>query len=384
MNARASGTPALVRHLAVAVLVAGSALAAQSGVEPSSPVFRVTAELVQFDARFLDRQGRPVTDVRKDEVTVTQQGRVVRLADLRFEPRASGRSDVAAAAQGSPSPRPAPTHPGAADVEPWIFLIDDLAMSPDAFARARAGLLATLNSGLPAGVEAGLLRTGELGRRTTQLSPDRVALARAVTAMRYAANRWRGGRMSRSGATGAGTAGKDAVFLEGTLGSLNSLLLDLRKLPGRKVVVVLSEFIDLAGHDVDHEPGGLGIASNMKYANTADRLRRLGRLAAESGATVHTVDLAGVTNLDSREKARVDEGLHAVADELGGVYYGNSNDVGSLLASLAAAEQGLYILSYVPPEGTFDSRAKARFVPLEVTVSRPGVTVRTRSGFFTR
>ena len=364
---------------ALAAVVAGATLSGQSRIAPSSPVFRITAEVIQFDARFLDQHGRPVTDIRKDEVTVIQQGRVVPLADLRFEPRVGGAGDIADATRVADPLRAPPRH---AEDEPWVFLIDDLAMSPEAFARAKAGLLAILKKGVAPGVAVGVLRTGELGRRTTQLSSDWPALVQAVTALRYAPNRWRRGRMSRSGATGAGTADKDRVFLEGTLGSLNSLLVDLRSLPGRKVVVVLSELIALTAPDTDHEPGGLGITWRADYANVADRLRRLGRVAAESGVTVHSIDLAGVNNLTSKEKAEQDEGLHAVADELGGVYFGNSNDAGALLDRMLAAEEGQYVLSYVPPDGTFDSGGETRFVPITVTVSRPGVRVRTRSGFF--
>ncbi|MGV3518271.1 MAG: VWA domain-containing protein [Luteitalea sp.] len=373
----------------VAVALAGAVVAGQAPTDRTSPTFRVTAELIQFDARFLDADGRPVTDIRKDEVRVTQQGTVVPLSDLRFQPRGAPADVPGTAAPGTPqsaaSPRAAAQASPDADPEPWVFLIDDMAMSPDAFARARTGLLAMLERGIPAGVEIGLLRTGPLGRHTTQLSSDREALRRAVTAMRYVNHGWRGRLTSRSGATGAGTASKDQIFLEGTLGSLNSLLVDLRQLPGRKVVVVLSEFIALKGNDADVQSGGrFATLSTQEYANVAGRLRRLGRLAAESGATVHTVDLAGVNNVGSKDRAELDEGLHAVADELGGMYFGRSNDVAPLLARLVASEQGLYVLSYIPPEGTFDRRATPRFIPLTVTVSRPGVTVRTRSGFFTR
>jgi VWFA-related protein len=360
------------RLVVVAVALAGSAVAGQAPVNRTSPTFRVTAELVQFDALFLDAQGRLVTDIRRDEVSVTQQGRAVSLSDLRFERRAAGAAEPEAPDRSAVGPRAAPQSSREVDTEPWVFLIDDMAMSPDAFARARAGLLAMLDNGVPPGVEMGILRTGELGRRTTQLSADRTLLVRNVTGMRYFSNRWGGQPTSRSGATGAGTANKDQVFLEGTLGSLNSLLVDLRQLPGRKVVVVLSEFLNLTG------------SGPQPYADVANRLRRFGRLAAEAGVTVHTVDLAGVNNLGSKARTELDEGLRAVADELGGVYFGSSNDVAALLARLVAAEGGHYILSYIPPEGTFDSGGKPRFIPLSVTVSRPGVTVRTRSGFFTR
>lgn len=369
----------------LAVALSGTAPSGLPQVEPPPSVFRVTADLVQFDARFLDEHGRPVTDVREDEVTVTQQGRAVPLADLRFESRITRDSDRASATSSTSASPQRSLDSGGTDVEPWVILIDDLAMSPDAFARAKAGMLAMLANGIPPTAEIGLLRTGELGRRTTQLSTDREALVRAITSMRYVNNRWRGGRMSRSGATGAGTADKDHIFLEGTLGSVNSLLLDLRSLPGRKVVILLSEFIALTASEAEQEPGGLGITPRTwHYASVADRLRRLGRLAAESGVTVHTVDVGGVTNLGSRERVVLDEGLHAVADALGGVYFGNRNEVGQLLERLVLAEQGQYVVSYVPPDGTFDGGRTPRFVPMTVRVSRPGVTVHTRSGFYTR
>jgi hypothetical protein len=111
-----------------------------------------------------------------------------------------------------------PSHPGGAatmatgDAEPWVFLIDDLAMSPDGFARAKSGLLAMLERELPPGAQVGVLRTGVLGRHETRLSDDRPELLRSVASMRHKSNRWRGGVMSRSGATVAGPNGKDRVF----------------------------------------------------------------------------------------------------------------------------------------------------------------------------
>jgi len=207
-------------------------------------VFRVTSDLVQFDALFLDAHGRPLADVRMDEVTVSQDGRTVGLADLRFVPRGS---HMAEAPFGAASSDPRVTD----DIESWIFVIDDLAMSPDAFTRVKNGLRAQLREASVANIQIGILRTGELGHRTTQLSNSRDALLRTIDAMRYRPNRWRGGVMSRSGATGAGHGSGDRVFLEGTLGSLNSLLISLRQLTGRKVVVVVSQLLALTASDAD-------------------------------------------------------------------------------------------------------------------------------------
>lgn len=351
--------------------------------------FRVMAERIQFDALFLDNQNRPVTDVRLDEVVVRQAGAVVALADLRFQSRRRAPTPTSAGSkQESAVPSRARDAATVAtdDAEPWVFLIDDLAMSPDGFARAKSGLLAMLQREVPPAAVVGILRTGVLGTHQTRLSDDRAELLRLVTDMRYRGNRWRGGVMSRSGATVPGPNSKDQVFVEGTLGSLNSLLLSLRPLSGRKVVVLLSEMIALTAGEADIQGGGglPTVSWDVQYNGVAQRMRRLGRLASEAGVTVHTVDVAGVTRVDSRERVLQDEGLHAVADELGGIYFGRSNDIGALLEGVRAVEQGHYVLAYEPPTGTFADGGTARFIDVLVAVSRPGVTVKARKGFFTR
>jgi VWFA-related protein len=387
------------RHVhGIASVVAGSVVLLAVGVraqDVTGPAgFRATAEIVQFDALFLDGEGRPVTDIRKEEVRVRQGGTPVPLRDLRFQPRPAAVAPPAASTAATASP-PASSFKAstaqasaAVEVEPWIFLIDDLAMSPDAFDRMKVGLRMLFEQELPAGVEVGLLRTGDLGNPKTRLTADRAALQRAVSEMRYKVNRWRGGVVSRSGAHGAGSGRGDRVFLEGTLGSLNSLVVNLRALPRRKVIVLLSEYLTLRANDPDVQPGAPGspggVLDDLRYNDVGGRLRRLGHVAAASGVTVHAVNVLGVVSINGGGRAELNEGLHAVADELGGVYLRASNDVQDLLARLMTVEQGYYMLAYVPPDGTFDDRARTRFVPVSVSVSRPGVTVRTRQGFFTR
>ncbi|HTV02320.1 MAG TPA: VWA domain-containing protein [Luteitalea sp.] len=381
-------TQYLVLAIATAFLAVG-----QDRPRPDAQTFRVTTERIQFDALFLDSRKRPVTDIRPDEVTVRQAGTLVPLMDLRFYARTAAATPPSPAptkesSRGTLETETAPSRAPATSTDEgaWVFLIDDLAMSPDGFARAKAGLLAMLAGDVPSGVAIGILRTGVIGTHQTRLSSSRSELARSVAGMQYKANRWRGGLMSRSGATVAGPNRGDTVYVEGTLGSLNSLVLSLRPLSGRKVVFVLSELIALTAVESDVPPGGAmrTVVWDVKYNGTAARLRRLGKLAGEAGVTVHTIDLAGVTAASSNDRAFQDEGLHAVADELGGLYFGASNDVGPLLEKVVAAEQGYYVLAYEPPTGTFDDGGKAKFVDVDVTVSRPGVNVRTRRGFFTR
>jgi len=87
-----------------------------------------------------------------DDFEVLQNGVPVVLTDATFIAR-----QVRQASASSPQ----------SDVTfaPLVFLIDDMAMTPAGFQRVRNGLRAFVERELSAGVEVGILRTGEPGSR---------------------------------------------------------------------------------------------------------------------------------------------------------------------------------------------------------------------------
>lgn len=227
--------------LAAVLTVSGAGQRAPEAQPPeeSRVVFRATAELVQFDAVVLDVSRRPVSTLTLDDFEVRQDGALVELLDVAFIDRASRHATRGnGGAELTVAPRVG------IDVEPLIFLIDDMVMSPGGFDRVRTALRQFVDEGIPPGLEIGLLRTGETGRRTTALTADAGELRGRVDAMRYMARSVRGGP-ERSGADSPGYRDLERTFVDGALGSLNSLLVSLRALPGRKTVVVFSEGIAL-------------------------------------------------------------------------------------------------------------------------------------------
>ncbi len=358
-----------------AILILGGSGRGTPGAQPSdqSPVvFRATAELVQFDAVVLDAERRPVSTLTLDDFEVRQDGELVELRDVAFIDRASRHATLG---NGAAEPTAAPRV--GIDVEPLIFLIDDMVMSPGGFDRVRTALRQFVDEGLPPGIEVGILRTGETGRRTTALTPDAVEVRGRIDAMQYMARSVRGG-LARSGAGSPGYRDIERTFVDGTLGSLNSLLVSLRGLPGRKTVVIFSEGIALR---IDDE-GQFGQPIEA-------RLNRLAQLAAEAGVTAHTVDVTGVQGALSGPQRLYDQmmlrdGLDNVARRMAGLYLRNANDLIEPLRRIAAVEAGYYLLSYEPPDGTFVSDRNAPFRKLSVTVREPGLVVHTRAGFFGR
>jgi VWFA-related protein len=185
------------------------------------------------------------------------------------------------------------------------------------------------------------------------------------------------GGLARSGAGSPGYRDLERTFVDGTLGSFNSLLVSLRALPGRKTVVVFSEGIALR---VDQQGW---LAQPIE-----GRLNRLAQLAAEGGVTTHTVDVTGVSGALSTpqlaDQMDLRDGLDNLARRMAGLYLHNANDLLEPLRRIAAVEKGYYLLSYAPPDGTFVRARNAPFRKLSVTVRQPGLVVHTRAGFFGR
>jgi VWFA-related protein len=380
---------ALASALALAGVSASPGVAdGQAVVRDQAPpvVFRATTALVQFDAVVLDGEGRPVTTLTRDDIVVRQDGTPVVLRDVTFVDRAERLRDLVRRTDGTHVANPRT----GIDVDPIVLVVDDMVMTADGFARVRSALR-TFVQDLPDGIEIGILRTGETGRQSTTLSADRQHLLDRIAAMRYLARSPQAG--IASGAMSPGHQDIDRTFVDGTLGSLNSLLVNLRALPGRKTIVLLSEGVALrigTGLMGAASVGSTVLGTDDRHWLTQPiegRLNRLAQLAADAGVVVHTADVSGVPADAAGDLARrmdLRDGMTTIAERTGGLYFGLDNDLANPLARIADLERGYYLLSYVPPDGTFVEHEPAPFRRLSVTVRDNRHRVLTRPGFFGR
>src|SRR5205085_1612108 len=75
-------------------------------------------------------------------------------------------------------------------------------------------------------------------------------------------------------------------------------------------------------------------------------------------------------------------GLNLLAQQTGGIFFHDNNDVSAGVKKIIADQDGYYLIGYQPEEGTFEhGRADAKFHRWTVRVTRPGLRVRTRNGF---
>jgi VWFA-related protein len=381
---------ALLGALVLASIAAStSAAEGQTAVRDDEPsvIFRATTSLVQFDAVVIDDEGRPVTTLTRDDIVVRQDGAPVEVRDVTFIDRADRLGDLVRRTDGTHLAAPRT----GIDVDPIVLLVDDMVMTADGFARVRAALREFVQH-VPDGLEVGILRTGETGRQSTTLSADRRALLQRIDAMRYLARSALGG-LEASGAMSPGHQDIDRTFIDGTLGSLTSLLVNLRALPGRKTIVLLSEGIALrlgTGLMGAASVGSTVLGTDDRHWLTQPiegRLNRLAQLAADAGVVVHTVDVSGVPSDTAGDLARrmdLRDGMTTIAERTGGLYFGLDNDLSNPLARIASLERGYYLLSYVPPDGTFVDHEPAPFRTLSVTLRDNRHRVLTRPGFFGR
>jgi VWFA-related protein len=363
---------------AVALLLAGAA--AQERREPpplrDSSVFRVGVDLVQIDATVTDQRGRHVTDLTSDDFEVLQDNRPQRLSTFAFITAGSPVPGDAAPATG-PIPRPL----SAAQVRRTIaVVVDDLGLSIESVARVRGALRRFVDEQMQPGDLVAIVRTGAGIGALQQFTTERRALHAAAERVRYNF-RTRGAAFALPGAEEKPFL--DEVFTAGTLGAIQYVIRGVAELPGRKSIVVLSDGFELKDSD-------------RRYGRILGTVREVVEAANRAGVIIHTMHAAGLAAAGysasgqggsfqaSRQSTRVmQDGLGVLADDTGGIFIRDTNDLSGGLGRVLDASQSYYLLGYVPDRATF-APAKPQFHALTVRVKRPGLRVRSRRGFLGR
>ncbi len=100
---------------------------------------------------------------------------------------------------------------------------------------------------------------------------------------------------------------------------------------------------------------------------------------AKRGAGAVSVDEVMIAeNAEESLRANVQASLNELAQSTGGFLIGNTNDFKPAMARVATDIGSYYEAAYVPTVQEFDGR----FRRITVNVTRPGVTVQSRSGYF--
>ncbi len=419
--------------LAFLLMVASLTSFAQTAT-PTPPIaddsIKISTNLIQIDVSVTDKNGNPVTDLRADEFEIFENGKRRTLSNFSY---------IAANGTSTPTATPVPPTPKKKDatsipVAPiklrqeqvrrtYALVVDDLGLNFASIERVREVLRKFIETEVRPGDLVAILRTGSgIGtmqsftsdKRVLNAAIDRIrwnSVGRASTdlyeAIKPTLREERDGTQRADGSTVA-TAGveeekaslqqisetRSETFSIGTLGSLRYIIGGMSGLPGRKSIVLFSEGFILTD------------LSNRVY----DQMRVIADLANRASVVFYTIDPRGVVNpemafadedirrvvpnrpgqgrfdTDPRERRNSafrdsQLSLRFLAAETGGLSIQNQNFIGKGLENAVKDLGSYYLLGYLPDEDLFDP-TKARFNKLEVKVTRPGVKVRYRSGFF--
>jgi len=181
------------------------------------------------------------------------------------------------------------------------------------------------------------------------------------------------------------------------LSTLSYSIRALSNMPGRKILLFLTAYPDILNpvdnFTTERADGGTEITIESErnknyYEAYGDRYDRLADEAMKAGVVVHVLDTKGAeVGLDPKTGMLLPPpnlgAWNPLPAKTGGTIIAGSNffldGIGKEVNNMIA---GYYLVSYIPPETTFQFSRKDIYHRMEVNVKRKGVKVYTRDGFY--
>lgn len=402
---------------------------AQQQTEQSAPddVVRIKTELVQTDVSVVDKQGRLVEGLGREQFELSVEGKPRSISF--FEPvllptSAEGKRSIAPA-RGNATTVTAPDVKEAR--QPFnrgrviLFFIDDLHLSPENLSRVRKSLLQFIDNEMGQNDQAAIVSTsGQVGflqqltdntavlheavarlnnRRNPETYAGKVNISEydaaqvsehfnrelftylvAATVAEYQTDAVTAANIVQNRVHQIGAQSRAATV--NTTNALLGLMRSSASLPGRKIIFLLTE----------------GFVADPRASNVLDMLRRVTKQAAQIGAVIYAIDARGTfadTSTDASRSVYPDftgsvsrnlfgetiatqEPLQILAAETGGRAFINSNSFDDSFSRALDESSSYYLLAW-RPEVEERREGKTR---IEVTIKgRPDLKVRVRRGF---
>jgi VWFA-related protein len=395
-------------RVVVAMSIAGSLglqpLAQQDPI-PTPGVIRINVNLVQVDAVVTDSKGKPVTNLKAEDFEVLQDGKVQKIRNFEFIPLKERLASLAVSSGVTP-PRSGPAAPPPSrtlrpdQVRRTIALVvDDIALSFDGTVGVRDALRKWVDTEMQPGDLVSVVRTNASIGALQQFTNDKRMLHAAIDQLKFQPGRIGVQSFAPTAAAGPDTLSAPdtanfemelrSAYLVGSLNAIRYVMQGLRDIPGRKSLILFSE--DLGLPSVDS-------SANMRQS-TEDRLRKLADEANRASVVFYAIDPRGsIYTGPTASDATVDssligarslqlitsqDGMVLLAQKTGGLFYAGSNDLNAPLRQAIDDGDGYYLMGYQPEEKTFNADMDMpKYHSITVRVKRPGLRVRSRSGFF--
>jgi VWFA-related protein len=404
--------------------------------QAEKPTFPAGTEVVTVDVVVTDRDGRPVTDLRKEDFTVTEDGKPQEIVafDAIHRPAPAATEAPAPAAVAAP---PAPELRSSSNQVPpsrqgslILVVFDELHMTLAGAQRARKAVRGFLETGVARGDRVALVGTREGTRWTARMPEGRDALLHVLDRLQGR----RVGEMVRDAMTDYEAMRidqeRDPIVTDQVMRRLveTGAIFHTALLPGETtdpgdVESWRSQTQSLASHvyaeasrrteqalgiierSLDALAGTRGrkslvlVSGGIVQDSRLDVFHRVVSASRRANAAIYFIDVRGLVAATTGLQADVNEpmrlqdlsagagmdeireasaGSEGLALDTGGFVIRNQNDLGKGLARVERDSRSYYLLGYTPTNRSADGR----FRKISVKVARQGVTVRARRGYY--
>jgi Ca-activated chloride channel homolog len=323
-------------------LLPGVPLRAQEE-QPRVPTFRGEVNAVLVDVVVLDRDGSPVSGLTRDDFEVLEDGTPQSIATFDV----TDWTSYVGARTGDtvqPTERQANTYP-----RRFVFIVNRQGARFEYLNRAKRALQTFIVESMAEGDEAMVIDVGyslKIAQQFRASKEDTLATVKKLSQMEI--------DYPMGPDRAAGTFYQD----------LESLGNALAELPGRKVIVVLSnELLTFAGPGSRQSDQGFALKEAIESLN-------------QSNSTVYTIDLRG----SDAQGDSITGGLSPLATETGGRFFRNNPSFEPPLRTIGKENQRYYLLSYV----STNAAADGSYRKIDVRVHRSDVQILARPGYVAR
>jgi VWFA-related protein len=339
---------------AAAVVLAQSQPPAQQSPAPQQqpPTFRAGINIVRVDATVIDKHGKLVTDLTRDDFTVTEDGAPQTIDAFRLvEANGQPTDDLSLPIR---SREHAYAEAARDDVRVFVIFWDEYHIDQfEPAIRGRAALMDLVQNAFG---------PTDLVAITDQLTPsDAIEFTRDRRALAETAAKLKGRRgvylpprsvmeeaqLYRQRAIEPLRSQVSRSALEATVGFLGTIK------EGRKSLLVVSQNFGPMGN----------------YSDRGEWVRDFIRQANQNNTAVYT--------LDPRSLGLMDDVLTSIASETGADWV-RSNEPAKRLRQMVYESSAFYLFGYSSAQNPVDGK----FHKIDVHVKRPGVEVRARHGYF--
>jgi VWFA-related protein len=381
-----------------------SPLAAQEPAQPiASPggTIRVSSELVLVNVVARDKKGNPITDLKKGDFTLYEDGKKQEISSFDFEDvdqlQNDGGPTVSGAAPGTPgsllhSSKKNPPTLDARDRRLILLFFDFSAMEPEQVDRSVDAAKKFIQTKMQPADLIAMVSLATNMHVDCDFTDDQKKLLDVLAGYNSGE-----GQGFDAGTTGSaeGTAESGGSFTEDDtdlntftadrkLLAIQSLMDALNKLPQKKSVIYFSNGITQSG--VDNQSAlRAATAAAVKANASIYSLDVRGLQAFPPGGEAQNASLHGQSGYtggsilnDLNGNAASQDTLATLSSDTGGKAFFDSNDFSGIFSQVQKDSSVYYVLGF-----TSNNRLKdGRFRHLKVTVNRPDLKLDFRSGYY--